>query len=242
MKKLLSLIRPQKAEEKAMTLESSKTLGLVGAILTLIGAFGVFGVPYLSILSLVGIIIILIGLRGLADVYQDKGIFNNSLYGFIAGIIGVVVAAVVLIADVLINMNALKAFIQQIYPSWNGSWSTISSLAGQTANTSNLDTKPLVPFIELALLALVILYVFLIVWAFFARKSLKTLATKSNEGLFGTASLVPIIGAALTIIIVGVVIMWIAVLMMAIAFYRLKPQTEQPPVTYVTPPSTPTPV
>jgi len=34
----------------------------------------------------------LIGMKGLADFYNERGIFDNALYGFIFGIIGIVVA------------------------------------------------------------------------------------------------------------------------------------------------------
>jgi uncharacterized membrane protein len=51
-----------------------------------------------------------------------------------------------------------------------------------------------------------------------------------------------IIGAALTIIIIGLLLLWIGVLLMAIAFFQIKPQTQQQTVTYVEPPTQPTPV
>jgi len=222
-----------------MTLESSKSLGLIGSILLLIGVL-----PYISsftfgVLAIVGIILILISLHGLANIYNEKGIFNNSLYGFIAGIAGAVVAGLVVIVAVLNNLHTL---LEDLYPSWNGNWSSISSLSGMTPNTSNITASSVFSLIEGALVAFVILWIFLIAWAFFARKSLKMLATKSSVGLFSTASLVLIIGAALTIIFIGLIIMWVAVLLMVIAFAQLKPQMEQPPVTYVAPSSTPTPV
>jgi uncharacterized membrane protein len=51
-----------------------------------------------------------------------------------------------------------------------------------------------------------------------------------------------IIGAFLTIVFIGFILIWVAVLLMAIAFFQIKPQAEQPPATVVPPPSTPTPV
>jgi uncharacterized membrane protein len=97
-------------EEKAVSLELSRNLGGVGAILLLVGTL-----PYVSsysfgILVLVGLILILIGLNGLANVYRERGIFNNSLYGVIAGIVGGVVAAVVLFVSVL---GTLADFLQK---------------------------------------------------------------------------------------------------------------------------------
>jgi uncharacterized membrane protein len=46
-------------------------------------------------LSLVGIILVLVAMRRLADYYEDKGIFDNALWGFIFGIISVVGAIIV---------------------------------------------------------------------------------------------------------------------------------------------------
>ena len=76
-----------------MNFEASKNLGGVGAILMFIGfiipaATGGLGL----LLSLVGLILVLVGLKGMADYYNDQGIFNNFLYGTIAGVAGVVVA------------------------------------------------------------------------------------------------------------------------------------------------------
>ncbi len=222
-----------------MTLESSKTLGGVGAILLLIGVL-----PYVisftfGILALVGIILILIALYGFSTIYNEKSIFNNSLYGFIAGIVGVVVAAAVALIAVLSNLTNL---LQKIYPSWDGKLSSLSSIQGMTPQTSNLNFSDIVPLLEGLVAVFVILWIFIVIWAFFARKSLKTLSTKSGVGLFSTAALLLIIGAALTIVIVGVVVLWVAVLLMAVAFFQMKTQAAQPNVTYVAPPSTPTPV
>lgn len=62
-----------------MSLESSKTLGGIGAIL--------LAIPFLN---LVGIILVLIAMKGMSEYYEDEGIFKNSLYGFILGFIGVI--------------------------------------------------------------------------------------------------------------------------------------------------------
>jgi len=222
-----------------MTLESSKTLGGVGSILLLIGVLPYIGQFTFGILAIVGVILILVALNGLANIYKERGIFNNSLYGFIAGIIGAVIAVIVAIAVVLSN---LTSFLQKIYPTWDGKLSDISSISGMTPSTSNLQFSDVSSLLVGILAVFVILWVFIIIWAIFARMSLKTLATKSGVGLFSTASLLLIIGAALTIVIIGLLIMWVAVLLMVIAFFQLKPMTEQPSATYMPPPTQPTPV
>jgi len=221
-----------------MTIESSKTLGGVGSILLLIGVL-----PYISqfsfgILALVGIILILISLNGLANIYKERGIFNNSLYGFIAGIVGAILAAIVALVVVLSN---LTSFLQKIYPTWDGKLGDISKLSGMTPTTTGLKFSDVSSLLVGLVAVFVIVWVFLIVWAVFARMSLKSLATKSGVGLFSTAGLLLIIGAALTVVIIGLLLMWVGVLLMAIAFFQIKPQMMQSP-TMEMPPTQPTPV
>jgi uncharacterized membrane protein len=221
-----------------MTLESSKTLGGVGAILLLIGTIP-FGQPYLAVIALVGFILVLVALHGLADYYKENGIFNDALYGFIAAIMGVV-AAVIAAVYVIFYTSILTDFLHKIYPGWNGSW---SSLVGLTPNTSKITVSDVTPVLGAIFLVLVILWVFLIVSAFFNRRSLKMLSAKTSVGLFSTAALVLIIGAILAIVLIGLLLMWVAVLLTAIAFFQIEPQLGQPAAPAAPPPpQTPTPV
>src|ERR1035441_74468 len=103
-----------------MTLESSKTLGGIGAILMFIGVLPY--INYYSIVELIGAILVLVALHGFARIYKESGIFNNALYGILAGIVGVVLAAVIGIAVILPN---IKDFLLKVFPSWNGNWQTL---------------------------------------------------------------------------------------------------------------------
>ena len=220
-----------------MTLESNKNLGGIGAILMLVGFLPVPGAtPYLGIIALVGLILVLVALHGFADYYKQSGIFNNSIYGLIAGIVGGVIAGIVVVVSVLTN---LKNFLYQVYPGWNGDW---SKLSGLTPDTSNITWSTIRPLLEGIILAFVVLWIFIIIAAFFARRSLKTLSTNASVGLFSTAGLLLLIGAFLTIILIGFLLMWIAILLMAIAFFQIQPRREQPVATMAPPPPTPTPV
>jgi uncharacterized membrane protein len=207
-----------------MTPESSKTLGGIGAILMFIGIF-----PYISyygIAELIGAILVLTALYSLGNYYRDSGIFNNALYGIMAGIVGVVSAVAIGLAIVLPN---IKDFLMTIFPSWNGDWSTISSLSGMTPNTSNIGIGDVIPFISAAIVIFVILWIFAIIATFFVRRSLVRLSAKTNVGLFSTAGLLLLIGAFLVIVVgLGLILMWVAALILAIAFFNLKP-TQQPP-------------
>jgi uncharacterized membrane protein len=210
-----------------MTFESSKTLGGIGAILMFIGIFPI--ISYYGIVELVGAILVIVGLRGLANYYKENRIFSNALYGIIAGIVGVVIAAVAAGVTVLTSLSDL---LKQIYPGWNGDWST---LQGMTPDTTNLDPSAIFPLIAGILVILVIVWIFAIIAAFFIWRSLKQVSNKSNVGLFGTAGIILLIGAVIPLL--GLVLMWISALLLAIAFFTLKPQQPIPPMT---PPSQPT--
>ena len=210
-----------------MTFESSKTLGGIGAILMVIGVLPY--ISYFSIIELIGAILVLVALHGFARFYKEGGIFDNALYGIITGIVGVVLAAVIGIAVILPN---IKDFLLKVFPSWNGDWSTISSLSGMIPNTSNIGFGDVIPFITAAILVIATLWVFAIIATFFVRRSLKQLSAKTNVGLFSTAGWLLLIGAVLIIAFgFGLLLLWIASLILAIAFFRMKPQETQPPTT-----------
>jgi uncharacterized membrane protein len=221
-----------------MTLESSKTLGGIGAILLFIGAITFFVEPFLAILGLIGIILILIALHNLANNYKESGIFNNALFSFIAGIVGLVVTAITVVY-LFFYTTILTDFLHVIYPTWTGD---LSTLTGLTPDTSNITPSNSAPLIEAFFLALAVLWIFSIIAAFFARRSLKVLSAKASVGLFSTAALLLLIGGFLTIVGIGFILMLIAVLLIAIAFFQIKPQPEQPVATMAPSPSMPTPV
>lgn len=204
-----------------MNFDTSKNLGGVGAILMFIGfiipaATGGLG----TLLSLVGLILVLVGLKGLADYYNEAGIFNNFLYGTIAGIVGAVIAVITFF---FVIFTMLTDFLYEVFPTWNGD---LASLAGLTPDLSAIDPFAIMPFLTAFLVILVILFFTAIIVAVFMRKSLNSLSAKTSVGLFGTAGLLLLIGAVLTIIVIGFILIWIAMLIMAIGFFMIKPQAQ----------------
>ena len=205
-----------------MNFETSKNLGGVGAILLFVG----FIMPFLqffgSVLSLIGVILVLVALKGLADYYNEAGIFNNFLFGTIAGIAGIVVAG---LAFITVVFTMLADLLYDFFPTWDGEWAT---LPGLTPDVTAIDPMAIMPFLTAILLVLVILFFTALIVAIFMRKSMNSLSAKSGVGLFGTTGLLLLIGAVLTIIAIGFILIWIAMLIMAIAFFSMKPQQAQP--------------
>jgi uncharacterized membrane protein len=205
-----------------MTLESDKTLGGVGAILVVIGFLGFFAYGYVAILSLVGVIMTLIGLKGMADHYSDAGIFNNALYSVITIIIGGVAFVATLAIVVIMALSNIDidwtnpAAIQAYFTDINNIWGIIGA----------------------AIAAIVVLFVFAIISALLFRKSLTSLSAKSGEKIFDTAGLIWLIGAVLTIVLVGFILIGIAWILIAVGFFSMKttptqpaPQPQPPPPT-----------
>jgi uncharacterized membrane protein len=216
-------------EENEMNLESSKTLGGIGAILMFAGILPT--INYIGIIEIIGLILVLIALRNLANSYREAGIFRHAVYGVAVAVVGAIIVGALAVAVVLSN---IKNLVTQLYPGWNGDWST---LQGMTANTTNFDPTNIFPLIGGILVVLVITWVFAIIASFFIYRSLKQVSNKSNVGLFGTAGLILLIGAIIPII--GLILMWVSALILAIAFFTLKTQ-EQPIATVTSSPPPPT--
>jgi uncharacterized membrane protein len=198
-----------------MTIETSKNLGGVGAILLFIGVIP-WTWPYGWILALVGLILALIGFKGLADYYKEAGVFNNALYAVILGIVGlgvfigvVVIAAFGLLAELGLDASNVAEWSSSMSQlDWQGMSSTIWGFAAQI------------------LLAAVVLWVCLIVAAVLLRKSLGIVSTKSSVGMFGTTGLLILIGAVIPL--VGLLLIWIGLILLAVAFFQIRPQQAQP--------------
>jgi uncharacterized membrane protein len=197
--------------------EMSKNLSGIGALLMFIGVLPIISVSGLT--SLVGAILVLIGMKGLAEYYNEAGIFNNVLYGTIAGIAGVVAFAAILFTSAV-------GFLTEILPSWNGDWTSITQL-NPTDISTNIAFSDIWGFVALILVAVVILFVAVLIVAIFYRKSLELLRNKTGIGMFGTVGTLLLIGAVLTIILIGLILVWIAILLLAIAFFQLRPQPAQ---------------
>ena len=209
---------------KKMNIETSKNLGGIGAILLFIGVLPWLS-PYGWILSLVGLILALIGFKGFADYYKEAGIFNNALYAVIAGIVGVVAVAAVAV----IGMAGFLTAIGFNIADWTNAaaWSSI--------DPTQISFGIIMQFIVYVVIALVVAFVFVLLTAILLRKSLGLLSSKTGVGLFGTTGLLLLIGAILTIIVIGVFLVWISLLLLAVAFFSVKPQPQQPVMSAGTP-------
>ena len=180
-----------------MSMEPGKSLAGIGTLLLVIGTF----VPFLGI---VGLILMMIGLKYLADYYRDKGIFNNALYGILFGIVGIAAAAFIVIA-LFFGGNLLGI-----------------TFGGEEAITGNI-----IGFFAGIVVALVIAFIFYVLMALYLRKAFNSLADKSGVGMFRTAGTLLFVGAILTIILVGLLLIFVAWILATVAFFSMS-NTSQP--------------
>jgi uncharacterized membrane protein len=106
-----------------MSIETSKILGGVGALLMFLGVLPY--INYFGIVMIIGLILVMIALYQLGSYYKEGRIFNNALYGVIAGIVGGVISIAVIIITVL---TSLTDFLYEVFPDWNGDWTALSGL------------------------------------------------------------------------------------------------------------------
>ena len=205
-----------------MEFQTIKALGGVGALLLFIGCL-TFISPAVGILGLIGLILVLIALNGFANYYKEKGIFNNALYGIIIFIVGVVVTIAVAIFILVGFFTSLGIDLTN--------WQSL-----QTVDWASIMTPDkIMGLVGSGIVALVILFIFCVLGAYFLRKSLDLLATKTDVKLFGTTGLIILIGAVLTIVLIGFILLFVAILLLIISFFSIKtpastPEASQPPI------------
>jgi uncharacterized membrane protein len=205
-----------------MEFQTNKALGGVGALLLFIGCL-TFISPAVGILGFIGFILVLIALNGFANYYKEKGIFNNALYGMIIFIVGVVVAigvAIIFLVDFFTSIGIDLT-----------NWQSL-----QTVDWASIMTPDkILGLVWSGIVVLIILFIFCILGAYFFRKSLDLLATKTDVKLFGTTGLILLIGAVLTIVLIGFILLFVAILLLIISFFTIKtpastPEASQPPI------------
>ncbi len=179
----------------------SKTLAGEGAILLLLGLVPTVG----WVLGIVGIVLLLKATKELSYYYQDDSIYQNSLTGLKYYIVGLIAAAVAIAVGIV--LFAATGLL---------SGAPFAVVAGNIGG------------IVAILVGLVLAFVFYILAASHLRRVFDTLAVKTGESSFSTAGTLFYIGAILTIIGVGLLLILISWIYATIGFFSMKPKDYQP--------------
>jgi uncharacterized membrane protein len=190
------------------SLNDVKILGGIGSLFTLLAIVPTAG----PVLSIAGLVMILVAIKFASDILGDSKIFNNMLFAVILGIIGIVVAVVAVI-------SAVARYVGLGY------------LSGSAMGTPppTMAVGDVLGLVGTLVIGLVAIWVCFLISAIFLRRSYGELGKRLNIGLFGTAGLIYLIGAALTIILVGFVIIFIAEILFLVAFFSINTQMAPAP-------------
>lgn len=179
-------------------LGQAKILGGVGAILMVLSIIPNAGM----ILWLVGLILVLIAVKQVSDLLNEKRIFNNVLTAVIVWIVGSAVGVVVGVSGLFsifmfdmdrLGRDGLGFFMRDWFPG----------------------------FALTLITALLVVWVSIVVSSIFLRQGLIEMGSRLGVGYFSTAGLLYLIGAILTIILIGFILLPIASIILAVAFFTM---------------------
>jgi len=193
-----------------MTLESNKNLGGIGTLLIIVSPVAMGAAA--AALCLIGLILLLIALNGMAKDFKESKIYDNALYGILIAIVGLVVSVAVVLVTAIATLS--RYGIDLFRPA---DWSRMGLMFSNLANFEGLWAI----FGGVAV-ALAVAFVFIIVAVIFLRRSLLLLSAKTGVHMFSTAGLIMLIGAVLTIVAVGFLLLWIAFVLLTVAFFSIK--------------------
>jgi uncharacterized membrane protein len=179
----------------------SKTLAIEGSVLLLLGPIPTVG----WVLAIIGIVLLLKATKELSYYYQDDSIHQNSW----AGLKFYIVALIALAVGTGIGLVSFAT-------------------AGLFAGAPFTLAAGIVGGIIAILAGLAVAFVFYILAALHLRRAYETLAQKTGEQSFNTASTLLFIGAILTIVGVGVILILVSWIFVIIGFSTMKPKDYQP--------------
>ncbi len=113
----------------------------------------------------------------------------------------------------------------------------VSSIGFGTLSVFTFSAASVIGGIIGLILIMIVGFIFFLFMAINFRKALYALADRSGEHLFHTAGTLLFIGAVLTIILVGYVLVFIAWILATIAFFSLKSGASAPSYSYTPPPT-----
>jgi uncharacterized membrane protein len=184
------------------TLSQAKSLGAVGSILVILSAVPSVG----ALLGIVGFVLMLVAIRDISEAVGDRSIFSNMLVAVGLAIVGIIVGALVVVGSVLrfVGLNNLN-----FGPNYS-------------FNPATVPTGDWVALIGSVIIGLVVVWVMMLASAIYVRRTYRSISLKLNVSMFETAGLVYLIGAATTIILVGFLLLFIAQILVVVAFFSIE--------------------
>lgn len=190
------------------TLSQVKAYGGIGAILALL-----LPVPAIGwILAITGLVLTLVAVKYVSDILKDTAILENILISIVTAVGGIVVGVFVILAGFFrfMGVNSLNfADLAKLDP-------------------ASITTGAWIDLITWAVAGVLAVWVLFAVSGFFLRRGYSRMGKALNVGMFGTAGLLFLIGAITSVLIVGLVLIPVALILLAIAFFSINENASQP--------------
>jgi uncharacterized membrane protein len=154
----------------------------------------------------------------------EGGIFSNALCALLATIAAAIIVALIIVFALAGLLGALGLNIGN-FQDW---------MALRNFDWQSVSMDVLIRFGAEMLIGLVALSAFVLLTTVFLRRSLEYMSAKSGIVLFQTAGTLLLAGAILTIVLIGLILIWIAMLLLAIAFFSIRSQQPPPPISAAT--------
>lgn len=183
----------------------ARIYGGIGSILVMLTIAPTIG----WVLGIAGFVLILVAIERLSTALGDRHIFSNAILSVVFAIAAVAVTAFLVIAVFL-------HYVGVNYP--NGFPYTM----GQYQNLGAVNWSAVVIAIVPSLL---VTWVLLIFSGYFIRKSYGSIAEKLKIPMFETGALFYLIGAITVIIAIGFLLLLVAQILIAIAFFSIPDNT-----------------
>jgi uncharacterized membrane protein len=187
-----------------------------------------------SVLAIVGWVLVLVAVNQVAGITGDRSIVKNVLVAAVLGVAGAAVGVIVVLGS-LAKFAGLNG-IGGLYGL--SSFARLNGTAFSPADVHGLGGLE-VGVIE----GLAVVWIFLLVASIFLRRGYSRIAQKLNVKMFATSGLIFLIGAALTIVGIGLLLIFVAEILQVVAFFSLPDgvpgQTPRPVPMTVPPPPPP---
>ncbi len=181
-----------------------RLLGGIGSILVILTVAPTVG----WLIGIVGFILVLIAINRISTLTGDRKIFNSFLIAIILAIAAIIVGGLAIVGGIyaLAGMGQFQG--NTFVPNPNvtpGDWAGFA--------------LRIVP-------ALIAIWVLMLVSAVYIRGGLSRIGSRLNMGLFDTAAIIFLIGAIFTVVLIGFLLIFVAMVILAVAFFSIPDNLE----------------
>jgi len=168
------------------------------------------------LLYVAGLALVALAVKKISDSLGEPSIFRDMLLSIILAASGLGAA---LISAAALGLSSLVQLIATIQPGLG------APLDPTDPRLLSLVTRLLAAFLA----ALIILWAFLIASSLFLRRSYKAISKRLGSDLFSATGILYMAGSALTIALVGLLILFVALILQVIAFFTMPVEAPEQP-------------